>query len=263
MNILKRELRSGLKAFIIWAAVLFVLVYIGIMKFEGVSAGGSSMTDLLSKFPRVVLAVFGVVGVDVGTLSGYTAILSYYVMICAVIYAVQLGFSAVSRESVDKTYEFVFTKPLTRSYILAMKLTAGWIYLTLFCILNAIFSISAAASLQPDTAVVTEIILFTISIFLIGSLFLALSAFMSAISKQPEKGSFYGTLSFLYAFIAGVVFDMLESGSLLKLFSPFKYFSAQDLERGSFDPVYAVITALLISLFLMGTFRKFSKKDMI
>lgn len=262
MNILKRELRAGLKPFILWMIAVFVLDFVGIMKFEGVSAGGADMSELLASMPRVLLAVLGMVGVDINTLGGYASILFYFVLICAVIYSVHLGSSAVSRESVDKTYEFVFTKPRTRSHVLAMKLAAAWIYLLLFCVFNVIFSVAAVSTLKTAENITPQLMLFSLSAFLIGSLFIALSAFLSAVAKQPDKGSLYGNLAFLYAFILGVIYDMLENGGLLRLISPFKYFLPADLLMSQFDPVYAGITLLLTVLFLYGAFLRFKKKDL-
>lgn len=263
MNILKRELRAGLKPFIFWTIGLFVLVFIGIVKYEGLSAAGDTgMTELVASFPRIVLAVIGIVGVDIKTLAGYSAILSYYVLICAVIYAVHLGASAVTRESVDRTYEFVFTKPRTRARVLAMKLTAAWIYLALFCAFNIIFSMTAVSSLKTAESITSVILLFTLSVFLTGSLFIALSAFLAALTKQAEKGSLYGNLAFLCAFILGVFYDMLENGGLLRLISPLKYFLAADLVNNRFDLVYAAVTAALIAVLLCGAFKSFIKKDL-
>ena len=262
MNILKRELKAGLKPFLFWMIGLFVLVFIGIVKYEGLSSGGGqSMSDLLATFPRIVKAVLGITGVDAFTLGGYTAILTYYVLICAVIYAVHLGSAAVSREAVDKTYEFVFTKPRSRAFILAMKLTAAWIYLALFCVFNVIFSILAVQSLKTPENITSQIMLFTASVFLIGSVFVALSAWMAAASKQAEKGSLYGNLAFLYAFIFGVVYNMLENPGILKLISPFSYFNPVDLLNNKLDPVYIGLSVVLSVLFLWLAFVKFKKKD--
>jgi ABC-2 type transport system permease protein len=263
MNILKRELRAGLKPFILWTVGLFILVFIGIYKFEGVSAGGVDVTGLLNQFPRPVLAVMGLAGVDIATLGGYASVLFYYVLICAVIYSVHLGSSAVTRESVDKTYEFVFTKPVSRDRVLAMKLLAGWIFLLFFSVLNMIFSFIAVSTLNASETITGPIVLFALSIFLIASLFIALSAFLAALVKQADKGSLYGNLAFLYAFILGVVYDMLENGGLLRLISPFKYFRAPDLLDLRFDPLYTVISLALTAAFLFGAFRLFRRRDLI
>ncbi len=263
MNILKHELRAGLKPFILWTIGLFVLVFVGVAKFQGVSAGGVNVTELLNQFPRPVLAVLGMADVDIATLGGYASILFYYVLICAVIYSVHIGSSAVSRESVDKTYEFIFTKPVSRNKILVMKLTAGWIYLFLFSIFNVIFSIMAVSTLNSSDSITGPILLFSLSIFLIASLFIALSAFMAALVKQADKGSLYGNLAFLYAFILGVIYDMLENGGALRVISPFKYFLASELLENHFNPMYTVISVALIALLLFGAFRLFKRRDLV
>jgi ABC-2 type transport system permease protein len=256
-------MKAGLKVFIFWMIGMFVLVFIGIVKYEGLSAGGTNMTDLVSSFPRIVQAVMGISGIDIVTLGGYTAILTYYVLICAVIYAVYLGSAAVTRESADKTYEFVFSKPVSRSRILAMKLVTSWIYLLLFCVFTVLFSLGAVASLKTSESITGQIILFNLSVFLIGSLFIAVSAFLASASKRPDKGTLYGNLAFLYAFILGVIYNMLDRPGLLKLISPFTYFIPADLIAGRFDLIYTAITLLLILALLYGTFSLFRKKDLL
>lgn len=263
MNILKRELRAGLKPFILWTIGMFLLVFAGVYKFQGIGAEGVDINVLLDQFPRPVLAVLGMAGVDISTLGGYMSILFYYVLICAVVYAVHIGSSAVTRESVDKTYEFIFTKPVSREKILAMKLTAGWIYLFIFSILTVVFSIMAVSTLNSSENITVPIILFALSTFLIASLFIALSAFLAALVKRADKGSLYGNLAFLYAFILGVIYDMLENGGLLRLISPFKYFLASDLLDTRFDPLYTVISAALIAVLLFGAFRLFKRRDLL
>ena len=262
MNILKRELRVGLKAFIFWMIGLFLLSFIGIIKYEGYTSSGS-MTQLLESFPRVVLAVMGAVGVDMSTISGYTAMLSYYILICAVIYGVHIGAASVSRESIDKTYEFVFTKPCSRTRILGLKLLSAYIYLFLFCVFSGVFSMMAVDYLKTSVKINHQIFLFSLSVFLVGALFVALSAFLSSIAKNPEKGTLLGNLAFLYAFILGVVYNMLEKPGLLKLISPFNYFSLPDLVAEKLDPIFTTVTLIITVGLLYFTFTKFNRKDLL
>lgn len=261
MNMLRRELRAGLKPFLFWMIGMFVLCFAGIIKFESYTESGS-MTELLASFPRVVLAVMGAVGVDIGTLSGYTALLFYYVLICAVIYAVHLGAGAVTRESVDKTYEFVFTKPCSRSRVLGMKLTSAYLYLLLFCVFNGLFAMLAVAYLKTSESMTAVIWLCVLTVFLIGALFVALSAFFASVAERPEKGTLYGNLAFLYAFILGVIYNMLEDPGLLKLIAPFNYFSSADLVAQRIEPLYIAITLVLTAALLFGAFAKFKSKDL-
>ncbi len=261
MNIFKRELRAGRKTFVFWMIGMFLLCFTGIIKYESYSTSGS-MTELIASFPRVVLAVMGVVGVDIGTLGGYSALLFYYVLVCAVIYAVHLGASAVTRESVDKTYDFVFSKPCSRSRVLGMKLLSSYAYLLAFCVFNALFAIMAVGYLKTTENIAPQIWICVLTVFFVGAMFVALSAFFASIAKRPDKGMLYGNLAFLYAFILGVVYNMLEKPGLLKLISPFNYFISADLVAQKLDPVYAAITLVLTAIFLFGAFSKFKSRDL-
>ena len=261
MNILKRELRAGRKAFLFWMIGMFLLCYVGIIKYESYTTSGSMM-ELLNSFPRVVLAIMGAVGVDIGKLSGYTALMFYYVLICAVIYAVHLGSAAVTRESVDKTYEFVFTKPCSRSRVLGLKLAAAYLYLTLFCIFNGVFALMAVSSLNAAENVTGITWFCTLTSFLVSALFVALSAFFASMAKKPEKGTLYGNLAFLYAFILGVAYNMLENPGVLKLISPFNYFSAVDQVAQKLDVPLTIVTLVLTCAFLLGSFARFGRKDL-
>jgi ABC-2 type transport system permease protein len=265
MNVLKREIITGIKSFLFWALGLFVLIFAGMTKFTGIesAAGSANISEMINKFPKVVLAVMGMVSVDVNTLGGYYSVIAYYVLICATIFAVHIGINAVSRETFDKTYEFIFTKPCSRSYILRMKLFTAWIYITLFCILNYVFSVAAIAFFRFSGNLNFQILLFSVTIFLISSLFSALSAFISVATKQAEKGASYSNLCFLLAFIMGVIYDTLENGGILKLISPFKYFSPADLLNKKLDPLFAAICVVFTIAFLWSAFEKFQKKDFL
>jgi len=262
MHIFKREMRAGRKAFVFWMIGIFVFSFIGIVKFQSYSASGS-MTELLNAFPRVVLAVMGVVGVDMSTLTGYTALLFYYVMLCAVLYAVHLGAGAVSRESVDQTHEFLFTKPVSRARILGIKFFSAYLYMALFCACNAGISVLAVATLQTQESVTSLILLYTVALFLVGALFIAVSAFLAAAAKKPEKGALYGNLAFLYAFLLGIICNMLERPGLLRLFTPFQYFPPADMLSGRLAPGYALLALALGAAFLYGAFVKFQRKDLL
>ncbi len=262
MNVFRREMRAGRKAFLFWMIGMFFLCFAGIVKYESYSAGGG-MDELLAAFPRIVLAVMGIAGVDINSLTGYTALLFYYVLVCAVVYAVILGAGAVSRESIDKTHEFLFTKPRTRGRILAAKLGAAGAYLALFSLMNALFAYGAVATLDSGESVNGAITACTVAVFLVSLLFAALAAFFATLVQKPEKGSLYGNLAFLAAFVLGVVYNMLENPGALRLVSPFNFFTAPDLAAAYINPLYALYAVVLTAILLAGVFRRFARRDLI
>ena len=262
MNILKRELRAGLKPFLFWILGLFVLVFMGVVKSTGVSGGGESFQKLADSFPRIVLAVFGIMGIDIGSFGGYYAVLAQYAAIVTAVYAVHLGYNAVSRESVDKTYEFVFTKPRSRSFILARKLLAGFLYLTAFCILDYLFSAAATAKLGIEEDLTTEFWLFTLGSWLVGLLFFSLAVMFAAMARSAEKGSKLGNISILVGFAAGVAYDMMNNGGIVRLFAPFRYFTSSEVLSGELNLLYAALCVAVAAVSLVIAFRRFERRDL-
>lgn len=263
MNILKYELRAGLKAFLFWSLGLFVLVYMGMIKYTGIGAATDlNVMDLINQIPRVMLAVLGMIGIDITSLGGYYSILIYYVLICISVYGLSLGIHAINREEIDKTYEFLYTKPRSRFYILKIKLLTAFIYLVSFSFLSCIFSYLAIYTLKINNTIQKPIILFTVTILLTGLLFCAIGSFVAAITKRTEKGAMYGNLLFLITFVISILYDMLENGGLLRLLAPFKYFTPWDILEGNLDIGYVILCISCIIILEIGALLFFEKKDL-
>ena len=262
MNILKRELKAGRKAFIFWCIGLFVLVFASIIKFTGIEAGGAEVEDIVAQFPRPLQAMFGLVGVNISQIDGYYAAIVFYVMVCIAIYAISLGANAVGREAVDKTYEFVFTKPCSRSYILAMKLASGVVYLVAISLINYLFSVAALATLKLEKDISSEVLLFSVSEIIVGLVFFTMSAMIVSVIKRSEKGFLYGNICFLVAFIIGMLYDMLENAEFLRLFTPLRFFIPSEILNGTLNVGYVAFAIILCSGFTTISFINFEKKDL-
>lgn len=262
MNVCKRELRAGWKPFLYWSLGLLVLVFAGVTKATGVLAGGHEFSQLMEAFPRVVQALVGMLGLDIGTFGGYYAALMQYVFILTAVYAAWLGSNAVSRESVDKTYEFLFTKPRARSFLLARKLLAGGIYLTGYCVLLFLFSFAASATLEMGGGMAAEFALYAAADWLMSLVFFSLAALFSAAAGTAEGGAKLGNLAVLAAFALGVIYDMLEHGGLLRLLSPFKYFLPNELLNGTLNPAFFVLALAVSGAALAAAFSRFERRDL-
>ncbi len=262
MNVFKREMRAGRKVFLFWMIGMLLLCFEVIMEFSSYATGGA-MDELLATFPRVVLTVMGVAGMNMATPAGYTAILFYYVLICATVYAVLLGAGIVSREWIDRTHEFLFTRPRTRARILWEKWMAAVSYLALFSLSCGLFAYAAVRTIDIGEDATGVILAGTFAVFLIGLLFAALAAFLASIARRPDKGGLYGNLAFLAAFVLGTVYNMLEHPGALRLFSPLNYFTSSDLAAARIAPLYALLALTLTALFLFGAFRRFARRDLV
>lgn len=262
MNILKRELKSGIKPFIFWTLGLFVLIFAGVVKSTGATADASMLSELTASFPRIVMAVMGMIDVDLGTFGGFYSVLAQYALILTAVYAVYLGSNAVTRESIDKTYEFVFTKPRSRSFILLNKLLAGVCFLSIYSLLSFLFSVAAVAVLALNENMTAAFALFALSQWVVGLVFFSLAMMFSTVLKHAEKGIKLGNLAVSICFAVGLVCDMLDNAGILRILSPLKYFTPNDLLAGNFSLPYLLVCAVLVAISLFTSLRQFEKRDL-
>ena len=262
MNLFRRELKAGIKPFLLWTLGLFVFIFAGIVKSGAAMADGQFMTELVNKFPRIVIAVMGMANIDIAQFGGFYAVLMQYVFVLAVVYAAHLGNNAVSRESIDKTYEFLFTKPRSRAYILSLKLLAALVYLTIYAVLNLVFSLLAVRQLGLTGDYLALFAHFSLALWLVGLVFLALSAMCAACVASAERGARAGNLAILAAYALAVVYDMLEQPGLLRLLTPFRYFLNTEVIGGTVSLPYVGLCLALVAAFLAVAFRRFERRDL-
>ena len=262
MNLFRKEMKTGLKAFFFWTLGLFVFIFAGIVKSSAAMADGQFMTELISKFPRIVVAVMGMANVDISKFGGFYAVLMQYVFVLAAVYAAHLGGNAVSRESVDKTYEFLFTKPRSRSFILSRKLLAALVFLCAYAVLSFAFSALAVRQLGLSGDYNTLFARFSLALLLMGLVFFSLAAMCSACIASAERGARAGNLAILFAYALAVVYDLLERPGVLRILTPFRYFLNTELIDAAINPLYAGLCLLLAAVFLAAAFRGFERRDL-
>lgn len=262
-NMIQRELKSNWKPFLYWTLGLTVLVLAGFAKFLGFDASsGVDVSALMAQFPKVFLAMFGMAGLDIQSLGGYYAVLENFVLLCTAIFAIQLGANAVSRESIDKTYEFIFTKPRTRNSILMAKIIAAVLFLTSFSLLNFLFSHLALPLYKLENTIATPIFLFTLANFTIGLFFLSLSILLSTLFTRAEDGMKAGNFAFLVFYLLSIIFDMIDNPERIQIINPLRYFTPVKLLHHEFSLIFFVIAIAASLLALQVAFSAFRKRDL-
>lgn len=262
MNIFWRELKVNLRPFIFWGLGIFILMVASMAKFQGLSAGGAAVGQMLDAFPKPVQAMFGMVGVNILALPGYYSVVMVYAYICSAIYGISLGSHAVGREVADRTNEFLFSKPISRSRILSYKLAVGALYVCMLSVLSYAFSLLALSMYHLTLGQSHEVLLFNVAMAVVGLVFFSVSAFVLSILKSTEKGYLFSNLLFVAAFIIGMVYDMLENGEAIRVFTPLRYFTPKEVVGGELNTAYLIISFAIIAACLYLTYVFFNKKDM-
>lgn len=263
MNIIVHELKSGWKAFFFWSVGVALLVVASMVKYEGVQGSqGAQIQELMDKFPKLILAMFGMVDLDITKVSDYYAVIAYLVLLCVVIYALNLGTGVITNEISDKTSGFLYTKPKERVEILESKLVAQTVFLLGLCVVGAV---SAAASIpliqaQPITALILR---YTFMIFWIGFIFLMLGVMIAAIMQKPEHAKSAANILFVAVFILSTLSDSDPKYAPLRWGAPLKYFSARDILDLRIELPFLLLALALPFLFGTLAFALHERKDLI
>ena len=262
MNLFRKEIKTGLKPFLFWTLGLFMFVFAGIVKSSAAMADGQFMTQLINKFPRIVVAAMGMANVDIAQFDGFYAVLMQYIYLLTAVYAVHLGSGAVSRESVDKTYEFLFTKPRSRSFILAVKLLGALVFLTVYACLSMVFSLLAVKQLSLAGDYTGLFARYSVSMWLVGIVFFALAVMTASFFRVSERGSRAGNIAVLGAYAIAVVYELVEKPGLLRAVTPLRYFLSAEMIKGTISPLYALLSIVLAAVFLALAFYRFERRDL-
>lgn len=263
MNVFLKEWKRGVKPFVLWGLGIAFLILAAMMKFRGVVGTESgALTGMLSAFPKPVLAMLGMAETNIETYGGFFSVLQFYAMVVICCYAVYLGAVSVLRETIDKTYEFLFTKPCGRSHILSMKLLSGFAWLTLICLLNGAFSYLAPAVYNIDNTIADTMPLFLVAVYLVALLLYALSAMLAVVVPGAERAIRVSYTVFLGWYALSVLFDLDTRFESVRPFTPLKYFRAGELLEGWLHPGYATVVLVSIVICMAVACTGFQRKDL-
>jgi ABC-2 type transport system permease protein len=263
MNIIKRELRSNLKALIIWSISMISLIYVGMIKYSAYQHTGESANKILKQFPSAVKSIFGINSLDITKMNGYYAVFYLYFMLLASIHAVMLGSIIISKEERDKTADFLFAKPVSRFKVVTSKFIAILVNLIIFNIVTLVSSIVFVNKYNQDKNITDKIIILMSSLFILQLIFATLGTFIASISKNIKKSTSISTVILLATYFLSIAIDMYDKIDFLKYLSPFKYFPAKlVMQNKTFEPVYFLISFLSIFVFITGTYYFTQKRDL-
>jgi ABC-2 type transport system permease protein len=269
MNIVFRELKANFKSFLLWCIGIIAIVAGGMGKYAGFSSSAQSISSIIDKTPRALLALFGMSGIDMSTVNGFYALIFLYVMIASTVYSSMLGAGIISKEERDKTSEFIFTKPVSRVSIITSKIIAALVYTTLYNVVALVASFIVAAMVTPESlngsgsGLARDILVLSAGMLFVQLIYLFIGTGMASLMKKPGAAAGSATGVMLVTYFIAMVIDMTEKLDFLKYLTPFKYFEPKMLiNGGSFELVFIIISVLLIALFLSATYIFFPKRDL-
>ena len=263
MNVFLKELKAHRRSLIFWCIGVFLMVAAGMGKYAGMAAGGQSMNDLISKMPKAIQSIIGAGVYDLSTASGFYGVLYLYLALMAAVHASILGAGVLSREEQDKTAEFLFAKPASRSRIVIFKLLAAFVNIIVFNGVTLLSSLAIVGKYSHGEAVSDDILKLMGGMFILQLIYLLTGTGISAVSRNPRAASSIATGILLATFLLSMGIDINNKLEGLKYFTPFKYFDAKTLiHGGSFGTGYLVLSALLLAGLLFITWNFYRNRDL-
>lgn len=263
MNIFKREMKANRKALILWCIGILFMIAAGMGKYAGFQASGQSMDELMNLFPKEMLSIFGIGALGMGTITSFYAIVYLCVVLMATIHAGMLGAGIIAKEERDKTSEFLYVKPVSRSSIITSKVLAAIVNVVIINLVSLATSIAVVGKINKGEDFTGDILLMTAAMFILQILFLFIGTGLAALSRKPRSAASRVSAIILAAYILDVVINMNEKLGWLTFISPFKYFDAESVMIShKLDFPYVLLSMAIILIFSFVTYVFYKKKDL-
>lgn len=264
MNLFLHEMKQYWKVLLFWSIGILAMIGGGMGKFTALyESNDTSITAIFDQLPKAFLAMFGMVNLEVTSLSGFYGVINFYLVIMGAIFAIILGSGILSKEERDKTAEFLMVKPITRSSVLAQKLLAGLIYVLAFVGVDYIVSVIFIKQVAPNENISTELFLMMSGLLLVMLAFYCVSFGLSGALKNNSKSSLIMISVMGMSYIGTVMMDMIDHSEWLRPYLIFKYFPNDELIRNlSLDPFYVGLCVLWIVIGLALAFIRFPRRDL-
>ena len=262
MNIFLRELRANFKSLVIWGGIVSLFVVVGISKFSAYE-GNPEMLQLLDNMPPALMDAFNMQAFNLTTLEGFFGVMFTYFALLLSIAAAMWGSDIISKEERDKTVEFSLVLPVTRSRIITAKALAALVNCIALLLITWGVSLAAAAQYSPDEAFYRFLGLCMAALFFLQLIFLAVGLLLGCAMKQYRRTGTAAIAILLGSYFLSILSGMHEDLEFLKYLTPFKYFDpALLLHESRFEPVYLILTALIVLVSLAGAYYTYARRDL-
>jgi ABC-2 type transport system permease protein len=198
---------------------------------------------------------------SIASLLGFYSYIFLYVTLAGAIQAMHLGVSILSKESREKTADFLLTKPVTRGAVFGAKVLAA---LTLLAATNLAYIAAAsciASVVKLESFDYDAFLLVSLSLLLIQLVFLAIGI-AAALLLPRIKTVLPVTLGTVFGFFAVSFIGASTGDGKLRYLTPFQYYDrAYIVEHGRYEPEFLVMSVAVIAVCVTYAVIRYLKRD--
>lgn len=261
MNMYAHELRLYRRSTAGWTLALAGLVSMMMAMFPAFAADADAFKEVLKSMPEAVLQAVGLQIDGIASLLGYYSYIFLYVTLCGAIQAMHMGASMISKETREKTADFLLTKPVTRGAILLSKTLAA---LTLLLFTNVVYFGAAsmvAVLVQRESYSYGAFALISMSLILIQLIFLALGL-AAALLVPRLKTVLPLSLGTVFALFMLSAIGASTGDGKLRYLTPFQYFDRSYIvEHSAYEIRFVLVGAGIIAVCLWFSYMRYRSRD--
>jgi ABC-2 type transport system permease protein len=257
-NLFLKEMKRNRNRFLIWAVVIVLFIAFTSALLPTMIGSSAVTVSYLKIFPKAMLDAFGMDLSTWGSLLGmYATYHVFYSLLFGSIFAISLGGEILAKEEGRKTADFLLTRPLGRSEIVATKLVVLVVYdLCLNIVIAATGWVGLAAVGSQDWSRGAFLVL--------TLLFGTLGLFVSVLGKRGRSFTGVGTGIVLAAYFIDVFAKASDKVRDLGWVSPFRYVDTHVTASGYGLEWWRVLYLAGLSVILCAlTFVIYRRKDIL
>lgn len=245
MRILRHEWKMNLKSLLIWALCVGLSCCGCILLFESVA---DSMAEMAQSYADMggFSTAFGMDKVSIATIDGFYATeVSILFSIGGAMFAAMTGAILLSKEEEGHTAEFLYTLPVSRSYILV------WKYIAMFTLIVAFNAVCIGLDMLGFLGIGTgvawqEYALAHMASFVMQIEIGSICFLISACCRKKQIGLALGISVLLY--MMDIMCRIVPDLEFLKYLTPYYYANAADIFSEGAIKVGLVIVGIGVSL---------------
>jgi ABC-2 type transport system permease protein len=263
MTVFKKEIKTHWKSLMWWSIGMMFMIYAGMAKYSAYAKSGQEVNDVFKTMPKAMMAVFGVGDVDLTTAMGFFSILMLYLFVMGAIHASLLGAGVLTEEELDRTAEFLYAKPISRSRVVTEKLFAALFNVVVLNLVTLVLSLLIVEGYNNGPSAVKGVVLMIIGLLFAQLIFMSIGMAAASILRNPKLAASAASGLMFGAYFLNVWLDISDKLAWLKYLTPFKYFDAKEIANTvKLDPVMIALSVALISLMVALTYVFYRRRDL-
>lgn len=258
MNVVLHEWRLYRLRAAVWALAIFGIAAVFLSFFPAITADLGAFRELISNFPPPMQALFGESVDRLSEPLGYYLFALTYVFLGAAYFGVDLGLIAVAREGINKTSDFLFTKPRRRGGIFAAKVAAG------LSLIAGVWAVSGALN-WGALALLGDVpagLFWKIQLCVLG-LMLTMFAIGIGVGSllRRVKTVLPISLGVTFVLFALSAFAVQSADDKLRYLTPFQYFRPEQVMEAGFEPQFLMAAAAVAAVSVAAGAVHYCRRD--